>query len=291
MFCPGTGKIWNETKYFLKYIVMIYTDLTCWYILHDYCWCNRSYFSSVLNKAECELYVEARINMSKEASLPLLGYGILILLEVSVSSSIVTCSDLYIPRCEMENWFLIGGQEKDFWLTCSWILSICLSSAVQHFHGTLPSCFWEPVLFCLVLNQHPISLLHCVQTCAYVWKWVPPCQWETLLLWPFECLWYFCSFGFYYFPSLSGAIFFSPLVCSCVRFIALWSKTHSEAHTVAFLNYCFGVSAISSVIKIHKYVSDKTYNDIFSRLLPEAQISSLFIVSWVYKSKIYSVGQ
>lgn len=38
-------------------------------------------------------FVEARTNMSKEAPLPFLGYGILILLGVSGSSSIVTCSD------------------------------------------------------------------------------------------------------------------------------------------------------------------------------------------------------
>lgn len=56
MFCPGTGKTWNETKYFLKSIVMIHADLTYWwYLLHGYYWRNISSCSSVLNKAECEL--------------------------------------------------------------------------------------------------------------------------------------------------------------------------------------------------------------------------------------------
>lgn len=94
MSCPGTGKTWNKTKCFLKSIVMIHTDLTCcWYLLHGYYRCNTSYCSSVLSKAECELYVEARISISKEAPLLFLGYGTVILVGVSSSSSIVTCSD------------------------------------------------------------------------------------------------------------------------------------------------------------------------------------------------------
>lgn len=219
---------------------MIHVDLTCWwYLLSSYYWRNMFYSSSVLSKAECELCVEARTNTSKEAPLSFSGYSIMILLGICDRSSPFVHIDPYQG----------GVWKKDFWFEARRKVS-CPPAIEQKPSSSLPffcyACFsWGiSTLFlgvgtlCLLLSQrseHKSPLL-CGQACAFVWCWLPLCQWEMLFfcLLSILLLWWGQQFWFLFIPfNHPGIFFYFPFVCFHVRF----TSQHSEVPTVAFFKY------------------------------------------------------